>query len=405
MEQVSRKRGEGAPAGGLTPAQLREAERGLKLMLARKFSAVWIAEHAKDVLGQANVEYTEWLERNPPARNPIGWLLTCAYRRALNLLDSQSRRPPQASIETVFHLADESTPTPEQVVLDNDRIGRLQDALSHLPQKERELLALVYFEGDSIREAGRKLGWRKSAADRHHGSAMKRMLALVGDRALLSPATLGPAAWIALQGERTRWAAGLDTQAAELGAHPVTEFVRRLVPFTEAGSTAAAGGGGRLLAQCGAVAGIAACSLFAGPALQSTVEAVGSAKGVDRVQPQAVEPTREATPVPPASANPAEQAGPSTRTGARSQAVRSSSEKADKRKLERRDAAPQIAPLATGSEATEEFGIEGGAAEPAPSSSTPAPSGGGSSSASGASPRPSPAPAPPASAASAEFGL
>jgi hypothetical protein len=95
--------------GGVTPAQLREAERGFKRMLARKFSAVWIAGHAADLMAQANVEYTEWLEDNPPARNPVGGLLICAYRRAQNLLDAQTRRPPSTSLDAVFHLADEST--------------------------------------------------------------------------------------------------------------------------------------------------------------------------------------------------------------------------------------------------------------------------------------------------------
>ena len=59
---------------GVTGAQMREAERGLKLMLGPKFPKVWIAEHSREVLGQAHVEYQEWLEDNPPARNPVGWL-------------------------------------------------------------------------------------------------------------------------------------------------------------------------------------------------------------------------------------------------------------------------------------------------------------------------------------------
>src|SRR4051794_33556321 len=171
-------------------------------MLRKKFSAVWIAENARDVLGQANMEYAEWLEDNPPARNPVGWLLNCAYRRAQNLLDSQTRKPSEASLEAVFHLADEATPSPEQQALDRDRHRRLREMLNFLPEKECALLALVYFEDHSIREAGRKVGWQKSAADRHHDRAMEKLRALVGDdRSLLSPATLGLAAWSVTKGE------------------------------------------------------------------------------------------------------------------------------------------------------------------------------------------------------------
>ncbi len=165
----------------ITPAEQREAERGLPLMLAKKFSAVWIAKNAKDIFAQANVEYVEWLEHNPPARNPVGWLLNATYWRALNLLDSETRKPREASLDAVFHLADESTPNPEQQTLDNERKKQLRGALGHLPEKERKLFALVYFGGMSIREAGRKLDWGKSAADRHHTAALEKIRALVGN--------------------------------------------------------------------------------------------------------------------------------------------------------------------------------------------------------------------------------
>jgi RNA polymerase sigma factor (sigma-70 family) len=168
-----------APA--VTPLQLRDAERTFRLML-RKFPPVWVAENASDLLAQANVEYAEWLRDRPPARNPVGWLLTCAYRRALNLWDKQRRRPASAPLDHVFHLADKSTLTPEEQVLDRDLRERLRAALEHLPDKERKLLELVYYGGFSVREAGRKLGWQKSAADRHHRAALAKLEAFVGDR-------------------------------------------------------------------------------------------------------------------------------------------------------------------------------------------------------------------------------
>jgi RNA polymerase sigma factor (sigma-70 family) len=164
----------------ITPAELREAERTLKVMLGPKFPSLWIAEHAQEVLGQAHVEYQVWMESNGPARSPVGWLCTCAYRRALNIRDSERRRPILDPLDTVFHLPDEQTPTPEQEAIDRDRQEHLCAAMSHLPEKEIKLLALVYFDKNSIREAGRKLGWQKSAADRHHDTAMEKLRAQVG---------------------------------------------------------------------------------------------------------------------------------------------------------------------------------------------------------------------------------
>jgi RNA polymerase sigma factor (sigma-70 family) len=298
-------------AKGVTPAQLRKAEEGIGPVLGQKFSAAWIAKNGRDLLGQANIEYAEWLKDNDPARNPVGWILKCAYWRAINLLDSETRKPRSTSLDAVFHLADESTPTPEQQALDNDRQKRLREALSHLSKKERELLAMVYFEDMSIREAGRKLGWRKSAADRHHSAAMKKMLALVGDRKLLSPATLGPAAWAAANGEGHHALTGIrdaalgslrevvafSTEVAEDGAHRVAELARRLSPFTEMSDAAAAGGSGRVLGYCGTAAGVVMCGLLGsgvvGPGVGGSAPAVPNtrkAQGVESEPPVSLAP-------------------------------------------------------------------------------------------------------------------
>jgi RNA polymerase sigma factor (sigma-70 family) len=266
-------------AQGVTRAQLREATRGFTLMLRRKrFSPDWIEANASDLLAQANKEYAEKLAKGERAQNPVGWLIVCAWRRAQNLLDSQSRKPRTSSLESVFHLADESTPTPEQQVLDGDLQERLWTAMRHLPEKERRLLSLVYFESYSIREAGRKVGWQKSAADRHHGAALEKLHALVGDdRSLLSPASLGLGAWIAvnIDGHRfilavvnvtldpVREALADGIEGATLGAHRLGELWRRLSPFTDPAGAAATGGGGRVAGACGVAAASVVCGIAA----------------------------------------------------------------------------------------------------------------------------------------------
>jgi len=165
----------------ITLTQFREAERTLGKVLRRKFPRS-ISDSAKDILSQVSVEYLEWLEHNPPARSPVAWLLNGAYWRAVNLFDAEKRRPRSASLDSVFYVADDSAPTVEQHVVNNDLRERLHQALSHLSDRERKLVEMVYLEGMSIREAGRELNWQKSAADRHHKAAMEKMEALmIGD--------------------------------------------------------------------------------------------------------------------------------------------------------------------------------------------------------------------------------
>ena len=406
MEPVTARR------QGVTPVELREAERGLSLMLARKFSATWIAEHARDLLAQANIEYAEWLEENPPARNPVGWLLTCAYRRALNLLDSQNRKPQAAPLEAVFHLADESTPTPEEQVLDNDRQSRLREALGHLPEKERLLLAMVYFEGSSIREAGRRLGWQKSAADRHHSAAMEKMLVLVGDRSLLSPANVGVASWVISKGEgRRAWTPPLEAAAGSLreglasgleaitaSGHRLADVWRRVMPFSEPGGAAASGGAGRVLGYCGAAAGAVVCGLAAtgsigpgvgigegGQAVPAKVRKVRPARQVSAAVPTVRERRSEAS-------DKSSSGGPKAPT---SQSQSSHSEAGSAR---------QFAPQASTKKTIEEFGVDRGEAEPTEPAPSTESSGESSSSSSSANPTPAPAP-PPGDAATRETGL
>ncbi len=372
-------------------------------MLARKFSAVWIAENANDLLAQANIEYAEWLETNPPARNPVGWLLNGAYWRALNLLESESRKPPTASLDTVFHLADESTPTPERQALDKERQTRLRDALGHLPEKERRLLSHVYFEGMSIREAGRKLGWQKSAADRHHSAAMKKMLALVGDRSLLSPATLGPVAWASISGEGQRSLRAAWDAAIEAGAHRLGELGRRLSPFTEPGNAAAAGGAGRVAGYCGVAAGAVACGLFGSGVVGPGAGALLPNSSKPQ-KPRAVEARPASSPAPATTRTPP---APERVAPKRSERPDAADATEPTQPAARRARDPRFRfPRASGKQSRNEFGdnnfIPGSAPEaPPPSEPLGEPS---------PSPEPAPSPASPGSqssgsSAASEFGL
>jgi DNA-directed RNA polymerase specialized sigma24 family protein len=98
-------------------------------------------------------------------------LINGAWWRTANLLDQEKRRPRAASIDAFFGLASDA-PTPEDemlAVLDSETV---KVALRLLPPTERTLIELIYVEGMSCRAAGRRVGWGKSAADRHHQAAL-----------------------------------------------------------------------------------------------------------------------------------------------------------------------------------------------------------------------------------------
>lgn len=399
----------------VTGAHLREAQRALIAMFRSKgFPVAWVNRNVVDLLAQASLEYTVWLESHQPEENPVGWLVTCAYRRGLNLLSSQGRRPGSTSIDAVFDLADTSTPDPEQQALDDERQERLRAALGCLPQRERKLISLVYFEDHSVREAGRRLGWRKSAADRHHQAALERLSAVV-DRSLLSPAGLGVAAWVAgrdggsrfwgkaISGPRgtVREGAALVLEAAASAGRRIGDAARRLTPLGDTVSVATAGGAGRALGACGAAAIAAACALALTTAVPGSSDDHPSAASVRRVRVQGV--TDSASPSP----QPGQQQKQlASKRSTKSRVRRSKPPRGTPAGPERQGGAAKPVALhqATHQEVEEEFGLEGGtgsAPSPAPlpppeepaEPSPPARSGGSA--------------APPASGAAveSEFGL
>jgi RNA polymerase sigma factor (sigma-70 family) len=264
-----------AASRAVTPTQLREAERGLKHVLAPTFPARWIAENVSDVLNEAIAEYVEWLSDHKPLADPVGWLVERGRWRALDRVKRENRRS-GPSIDAVIHLVEDPAPTPEDALLERDRHRRIADALSHIPERDRKLLALVYYEGHSIRAAGRLLGWGKSSADSHHAEAMKRLRALVGERELLSPALVGLVAQAMVLRDRTRLVGGIanrisaavqdltDLVAKSIGTatRGAEEAARRAAPFTDPGTATVSGNAGRILAQCGTLAVICGALLL-----------------------------------------------------------------------------------------------------------------------------------------------
>lgn len=159
--------------------QLRQAETGLiRLLHAKHFPRDWIERHTAEAMAQAR---TDFAVRHAAGKedDTVNLLVVIGYRRALKILRSEKNRPPTSSLESVFHLADKSAPTPEEVVIDQDRRSHVLEALRKLPTRERALLLLVYVENMSIRAAGRRLGWEKSAANRHHTAAVDRLRPLL----------------------------------------------------------------------------------------------------------------------------------------------------------------------------------------------------------------------------------
>ncbi|MFL5832687.1 MAG: RNA polymerase sigma factor [Solirubrobacterales bacterium] len=168
-------------ADRITGQQLREAREGLTRLLHKKrFPREWIEREVPDAIAEAEKDFAARLAAGKED-DIVNLLVVIAYRRAIKMLRAQLAEP-TTSIETVFHLRDESTPSPEEEAIRHDQNERVMEAMGHLPERERMLLTFCYYDDMSIREAGRKVGWGKSSADRHHRAALEKLRALLDPR-------------------------------------------------------------------------------------------------------------------------------------------------------------------------------------------------------------------------------
>lgn len=407
----------------ITDAQLREAERRLIGFLHSKhFPREWIKSHVPEVMAWARSDFAARLAAGREDET-VNLLVIIGYRRALKVLRGDHSGPPTTSIENLYHVADESTPGPEEEAIEHDRQERVMKAMSRLPERERKMLALVYYEGMSIRQAGLKVGWKKSVADRHHKAALARLEALL-DRSLLAPEIAIPAYVAAYTDSTPRdvvmWVEGVAETIRETA---MLASGRIAPPLAESGNAAAMSGAGRGAA---AVCGAAVLACLAGAAtgvVGPGVEALAPGGGVVKDPPRserALETSAErAIEVMPPSSPHVTESPPSqkARSSADSGKPRTPASAARPSAEARERGGNATSPArATPKQTVNEFGVESGEVESSPSASGEAveaapispsppaparpqvePSGGGSSGSSGGSSS--------GSNASSEFGM
>jgi len=242
----------------VSSGQLIEAEEGLiRLLYSKGFTREWVERHVPEIMAQARSDFAVRLVAGR-RDDAVNLLVVIAYRRAMKVLSQERRRPRMTPIETVFDLSDPSASTPEERAVEQDRQRRLIVAMRELPERDRKLLSLIYFGEMSLREAARRLGIKRSTANRRHHAALEQLRSELGDRSLLGAdiavvagATGGEASWS--DGVRI-WLEG----AATTGREMIHGGASRIGVLGEAGNAAALSGAGRAGAGvCGAV--VVAC--------------------------------------------------------------------------------------------------------------------------------------------------
>lgn len=77
--------------------------------------------------------------------------------------------------EKIGESADHTTPDPAEVTEAREGISLIRERLSHLPDKEKDLLRLMYFEDYTMQAAAEELGISKGWASRLHTRALAKL--------------------------------------------------------------------------------------------------------------------------------------------------------------------------------------------------------------------------------------
>lgn len=251
---------------GLKSDELEAARLGFNRYLRRKrFSPQFISRNAEELFAQATLEYSRKCAEGVEIDNPPGWLIECAWRRTKSQLEAEARNPRLIALEKGGPLAAKPDDEPEDALLESERYRKLWEAVGKLSADQRRVLALSYFEGFTVREAGRRLRWHSSKAQRAHEGAKERLHELLGVESVDDLVIeIGLVAYLSLAGRAAgsiQLPAGLEAMAES--AHDSAkqlwarahELLGRLTTGgggggIEAAGAAATDGGGRIAEAC-----------------------------------------------------------------------------------------------------------------------------------------------------------
>ncbi|OXS93195.1 RNA polymerase sigma factor [Pandoraea apista] len=113
-------------------------------------------ELAEDALHDTWLRLTR-LEDQETVLNPHGFLLRMATNIAINHLRSNSQHASASEIDEILEVAD-PTPGPEQTAQARAEMEMLMRLIQRLPERRRDVLLLVRWEGMSQKDVAARLG-------------------------------------------------------------------------------------------------------------------------------------------------------------------------------------------------------------------------------------------------------
>ncbi|MBN1420500.1 MAG: RNA polymerase sigma factor [Planctomycetes bacterium] len=137
-------------------------------------------DDADDVFQETAIRVWRALRARPRLRSPRGWLMTIAYR---SFLDHRARRDPRhAPDDRPDDRPDGRAVDPAERAIRVEDADRVRVLVADLPEPIRDVVALHYAGGLSLRETARALGISVGTAKSRLNNALERMRQAMRDR-------------------------------------------------------------------------------------------------------------------------------------------------------------------------------------------------------------------------------
>ncbi len=156
-------------AGSMTLRTLFDSEESNLIRFA--FSLTGRRAVAEEIVQEVFLQlHAKWTEVNEPR----GWLFRSVRNRAFHYL-RKSRRETLVSDEDTTMIAESSDETPDELIARMETVAQLRQLVSQLPEKDRRLVQLKYYDGLKYRDISQRTGLTISNVGYRLHQVLKRL--------------------------------------------------------------------------------------------------------------------------------------------------------------------------------------------------------------------------------------
>ncbi|TFG83279.1 MAG: sigma-70 family RNA polymerase sigma factor [Spirochaetales bacterium] len=149
----------------------------------RAFARTWKAigpSAADDAAAEALITAFRGLHLYEPAAPLTPWIYTVARRRFGDIARALARHPASGFVPGQLEALPDTSDGPEQAAIDGDLAGRVRAAMSGLPEEDRRLAVLRFYEELTSAQIGRICGMPSGTVRWRLGLIKRRLASMIG---------------------------------------------------------------------------------------------------------------------------------------------------------------------------------------------------------------------------------